>query len=94
VEALTQFLFLFLQVTELEFLDKLHQLTARLEEQDLALAILKVSRSTYSRSACPPTQGQPAHLLKVRLPTYSRSACPPAQGQPERPSQGQWVNQL
>jgi hypothetical protein len=30
------------QVTEIEFLDKLHQLTARLEEQDLALAILKV----------------------------------------------------
>ncbi len=46
---MTQFLFLFLQVTELEFLDKLHQLTARLEEQDLALAILKVRLPIYPR---------------------------------------------
>ncbi len=48
---MTQFLFCscFLQVTELEFLDKLHQLTARLEEQDLALAILKVRLPIFLR---------------------------------------------
>jgi hypothetical protein len=78
VEALTQFLFLFLQVTETEFLDKLHQLTARLEEQDLALAILKVrlpiylrvSMSTYSRSDFHLPKDQPVH--QGHLLTYSK----------------------